>query len=81
MYTADDPLPGYRKVFCEKMRLYMTLGDSLSKRVILEAEYVLQEEWPPYWTRYRRAQPALRSVEDVPHCEGEVEKMLQKVRG
>ena len=81
MYEADNPLPGYRKVFCEQMRLYMTLGDSLSKRVILEAEYVLQEEWPPYWARYRRAQPALRGVEDVPHCEGDVEKMLQKVRG
>lgn len=81
MYQADDPLPGYRKVFCEKMRLYMTLGDSLSEPVILEAEYVLQEEWPPYWARRWRARPALWGVEEMVHCEGDVEKMLQKVRG
>lgn len=80
MYAAKDPIPGYRKVFCEEMRLLLTLGDTLSRRLITEVDYVLSEEWPSYWDNYRRVQPVLLGVEVAPHCKGAVEKMLQSVR-
>lgn len=69
MYEADDPVPGYMKVLCERRRLVSALGDSVGGLLITEVNYILGEEWPPYWNRRRRALPVLRAVKDEPECD------------